>query len=421
MNTHLAVFGDPFDIAERAEARFGGAVWVTAFVLRSRLAGSDGLESAQAVVALADDATPEEWAELVGVIHAARPITHGVALVDHLAVAAATALARVGVEFHSVETMRNVCDKAAMRDVLERRGRYSLPHRLVEDPSQADAAAKELGFPSVVKPLSSTGSAGVSIVRDLDELHAAYAQAQRSPDEAAQPVLVERYLAGPQYSVEAMSEDGAHVVLAVTRKYSDPQSLVELGHVMPAPLDDEEYASIAACAVDVLDDVALGFGPSHTEIVATADGPMPIETHARVGGDDIWLMVHAATGVDLEEVQADQIFAEPVLDRIRSTLADPQASHPSQAVWFGATRTEGTFEGLTVPPEVSVDERIEITALIKPGAPMRPLESSKDRIFKVRAHAATPDEALELARWAAERVAIASGLPAELTALAATC
>lgn len=418
MNTHLAVFGDPFDIAERAEARFGDAVWVTAFVQRSRLAGCDGLESAQAVIALADDATPEEWADAAAVIHAARPVTHGVALVDHLAVAAATALARIGVEFHSVEAMRNVCDKAAMRRALEQRGRYVLPHLLVDDPAQADAAAKEIGFPAVVKPLSGTGSAGVSIVHDLDELHAAYAAASESGDAT---VLVERYLTGPQYSVEAMSENGAHVVLAVTRKYSDPQSLVELGHVMPAPLDDEQQAAIAACAANVLDDVALTFGPSHTEIVVAADGPMPIETHARVGGDDIWLMVHAATGVDLEEVQADQIFAEPVLDRIDSILADPHSAHPSQAVWFGATRTEGTFGGLSIPADVTDDERIEVTALIKPGTPMRPLESSKDRIFKVRAYAASPDEALELARSAAEKVAVASGLPADLTSLAATC
>jgi biotin carboxylase len=258
----------------------------------------------------------------------------------------------------------------------------------------------------------------VSIVHDLDELHAAYAAASGSGDAT---VLVERYLAGPQYSVEAMSENGAHVVLAVTRKYSDPQSLVELGHVMPAPLDDEQHAAIAACAANVLDDVGLTFGPSHTEIIVTADGPMPIETHARVGGDDIWLMVHSATGVDLEEVQADQIFAEPVLDRINSILADPHSAHPSQAVWFGATRAEGTFAGLSIPLDVTDDERIEVTALIKPGAPMRPLESSKDRIFKVRAHAASPDEALELARSAAEKVAIASGLPADLTSLAATC
>ena len=333
MNTHLAVFGDPFDIAERAEARFGEAVWVTAFLQRSRLAGCDGIDSAQAVIALADDATPQEWADAVGVIHAARPVTHGVALVDHLAVAAATALERIGVEFHSVEAMQNVCDKAAMRRVLEQRGRYALPYLLVDDLAQADAAAKELGFPAVVKPLSSTGSAGVCIVQDLDELRAAYTAASGDGDAA---VLVERYLAGSQYSVEAMSENGGHVVLAVTRKYSDPQSLVELGHVMPALLDDEQQAAITACAIDVLDDVTLTFGPSHTEIVVTADGQMPIETHARVGGDDIWLMVHAATGVDLEEVQADQIFGDrswtasarssPI--RSRLTRARPCGSAP---------------------------------------------------------------------------------------------
>ena len=416
--THLAVFGDLFDIAERAENRFGGDVRVTAFVQRSRLAACDGIERAQAIVALADDAAPGEWVDAVAVIHAAHPITHGVALVDHLAIAAATALARIGVDFHSVAAMQNICDKAAMRRVLEQRGRYRLPHRLVGDLAEAEAAAGEIGFPCVVKPPSGTGSAGVSVVYDADELRAAYAKASASGKNA---VLLEGFLAGPQYSVEAMSENGDHVVLAVTRKYSDPRSLAELGHVMPAPLDEKQQAAIAECAVNVLNDVALTYGPSHTEIVVTADGPMPIETHARVGGDDIWLMVHAATGVDLEEAQADQIFAVPVLDRIRSTIADPRSVHPCQAVWFGATRTEGTFAGLTVPPEVAEDERVEVEALVKPGGEVRAVASSKDRVFKVRASGASADEALELARAAAEKVAVASGLSAELTVLAAVC
>ncbi|HEX3784110.1 MAG TPA: ATP-grasp domain-containing protein [Pseudonocardiaceae bacterium] len=416
---HLAVFGDLFDIADRAQARFGAAekVRVTAFVQRSRLAGCDGIDRAHAIVALPDDAPVGEWVDAVRMVHAAHPITHAAALVDHLAVAAATALADLGVEFHSPQTMRDVCDKAATRRVLDRQGRYPVPHRVAADPATLISAAAEIGFPCVVKPLSSTGSVGVSVVRDAEALAAAYRRAAVADGR----VLVERYLAGPQYSVEAMSEGGEHVVLALTRKYSDPQSFVEIGHVMPAPLSDAQRSAIVRCAVDVLDAVGLTYGPSHTEIVLTEDGPMPIETHARVGGDDIWLMVHAATGVDLDEVQPDQIFGLPVLDRVRSILAGPPPQRLYQAVWFGATRAEATFAGLTVPAEIAEGQHVEVAALLADGASVRPLASSNDRIIKVRSSGTSAAEALGLAVSAAERVAAASGLPTDLTKVEATC
>jgi hypothetical protein len=42
-------------------------------------------------------------------------------------------------------------------------------------------------------------------------------------------VLVEQFHEGPQFSVEAFSECGEHQVVAITRKFSDPVTFVELG------------------------------------------------------------------------------------------------------------------------------------------------------------------------------------------------
>jgi biotin carboxylase len=409
---HLVVFGDVFDLTERATTRFG-AVRVTAFVQRSRLAGSEGVDSVHAVIALPDDASTEEWTAVVHAVHAAHPITHAAALVDHLAVVAATAVAGLGVDFHDADTLHTVGDKAATRDALDRHGLYAVPHRVVVDADEALVAAKDIGLPCVVKPLSATGSVGVGVVRDPDEVTAAYLRAA----DGARTVLIERFLAGPQYSVEAMSEDGVHAVLAVTRKYSDPESLVELGHVLPALLDEAQHAAIAGCAGAVLDAVGLTYGPSHTEVILTSDGPMPIETHARVGGDDIWLMVHAATGVDLDTVQADQILGDTVLPGIRTVLHEWAPERRFQAVWFGAAHTEGVFAGLTIPPEIDACDHVVVSALVKGGAAVRPPTSSNDRVFKVRATGTSADEALELARSTAEAVAVASGLAVHLTRL----
>ncbi|MFD0339562.1 ATP-grasp domain-containing protein [Streptomyces sp. NPDC127117] len=404
---HLAVFGDLFDIPDRALKTLGDGVRITLFVPRSRLASCDGVEHAHAVVALADDADAAAWTEAVRAVHAAVPLTHALALVDHLAYEAAVAMSAIGVPFHAPATMERVGDKALMRRTLDERGLYPVPFRLAAGLDEARAAVLGVGLPCVFKPVSGTGSAGAVMVRDEKEIDAAYGEASGH----GQDVLVERFMTGPQFSVEAFSEDGRHLVLAITRKFSDPATLVELGHVMPAPLSGDEAAAVARCAVDVLDAVGLTYGPSHTEVILGPDGPVPIETHARVGGDDIWLMVHAATGVDLDTVQPDQALGRSVFEEVRSTLETHAPRRPYQAVWFGAAREATTFTGAELPG----GDHVQVTALCLKGDPVRPLSSTNDRVVKVRATGTTAEEALDLARETAAEACAALSLDLSLT------
>ncbi|MEU9317887.1 ATP-grasp domain-containing protein [Streptomyces sp. NPDC048295] len=404
---HLAVFGDLFDIPDRALKTLGGGVRITLFVPRSRLAACDGVEHAHAVIALADDADATAWTDAVRAVHAAVPLTHALALVDHLAYEAAVATAAIGVPFHAPATMERVADKALMRRSLDERGLYPVPFRLAAGLDEARAAVAGIGLPCVFKPVSGTGSAGAVMVRDEKDMAAAYREASGH----GKDVLVERFMTGPQFSVEALSENGRHLVLAITRKYSDPATLVELGHVMPAPLSEDEAAAVARCAEDVLDAVGLTYGPSHTEVILGPGGPVPIETHARVGGDDIWLMVHAATGIDLDTVQPDQALGRSVLDEVRSTLRTHAPRRPYQAVWFGASREATTFTGADLP----AGDHVQVTALRTKGDPVPPLASTNDRVVKVRATGTTAEEALTLARETAAEACAALSLDLSLT------
>lgn len=410
---HLAVFGHLFDLPVRAREVLGAGTRVTAFVQRSRLSATEGLEHADAVLSLPDDAPPEEWAALARAVHATLPVTHGAALADHLLAEAAHVLGELGVAFHSPRTVRDVLDKRRMRDALGGGAHGAVAYRYASDAASVLQAVREVGMPCVIKPSSGTGSEGAVVVRDEAEAGAAASQAAA----VARDILVERFVAGPQFSVEAFSECGEHVVLAVTRKYSDPASLVELGHVLPAPLNDADRTAVEECARSVLDAVGLEFGPSHTEVILGADGPVPIETHARVGGDDIWLMVHDATGVDLDEVQADQSCGRKVLPEVRRILDSGRGRGRHQAIWFGTAAAEGEFGGLG---HVETEQGVEVTGLAAAGGRVRPLASSDDRVFQVRASGGSADEALDRARRTAAAVAAASGLDVATTSLDAT-
>lgn len=55
------------------------------------------------------------------------------------------------------------------------------------------------------------------------------------PHHVERGVVVEEFLDGDEFSVEALSTGGRHRIIAVTRKFTDPMTFVSRGHVIPAP------------------------------------------------------------------------------------------------------------------------------------------------------------------------------------------
>ncbi|MEV4194903.1 ATP-grasp domain-containing protein, partial [Streptomyces toxytricini] len=224
----------------------------------------------------------------------------------------------LGLDTHSPEVVEVVRDKHAMRQRLADTGVERTASAVVDGVDALKAFAAEHGYPCVVKPVDGAASKGVSVIHAPEEAEQAFLRAGGAG--AGSRVAAEEFLSGDQYSVEAFSEKGEHIVLAVTRKFSDPVSLVELGHVMPAPLEPEQRTAIEHHVTAVLNALDVEFGPTHTEVILTPAGPRVIETHLRTGGDDLWDMVTGATGVDMIECQLRQVLGETVLPGVRAAL-----------------------------------------------------------------------------------------------------
>lgn len=67
------------------------------------------------------------------------------------------------------------------------------------------------GFPLVVKPDQASGSQGVVIVSNADEMNARFPGGQ-----GLEGMVVQEYVAGPSYSIEVMGRPGAYAPLQVT-------------------------------------------------------------------------------------------------------------------------------------------------------------------------------------------------------------
>ncbi|MBH0244589.1 ATP-grasp domain-containing protein [Streptomyces cavourensis] len=402
MSEHILIVGTGRDFPARIRAARPGARTTVFCRLDSVDRVRDPGDNAR-VLGLRDDAPEQEWVDLAAAVHARDPFTRigtfGERNQNHYARIAEA----LGLTAHSPDTVHLVHDKRAMRARLSEAGVDSTAGVRVSGVEELRTFVRRYGLPCVVKPVSNSGSAGITKVTDESGLAEAYARAASSYEGLADAgVLVEEFLDGPQFSVEAVSEAGEHQVVAITAKFSDPASFVELGHVTPARLTDEVRDEVHTYVGAVLDALGVEFGPTHSEICLTEKGPRLIETHVRMGGDEIPALVRDATGVDVDECAARQTLGESVLPNVRATLAENRPA-PCSAVWFAALESTGVLDRVGRLDEArSLPGVTEVRLLAKPGAEVGGLTSSDSRVAFARALADTPEDAARAARGAVE-------------------
>ncbi|HEY5836769.1 ATP-grasp domain-containing protein [Streptomyces sp.] len=279
----------------------------------------------------------------------------------------------------SYRTAHLLKDKLAMRRHLTGLGgaaaAVSVAAAEAADEDAIRAFGAEHGFPIVVKPADITASLGVHKVDSADQIPAVWRRIEELRARTdlpwgsfftVGPHVVEQYIEGPEYSVEAFSFAGRHVVVAITEKLTDPNGFIELGHAQPARLDPDAARRVEECAVTLLDAVGLRDGASHTEVKLTADGPKIIEGHNRIGGDRIVDLLEAAYGVDFELLTVGVPFG----------LCEPLPARPP-LIRAAATRFLGGRPGTVtaVEGDDTVREHAGVLALditVAPGTVVDP-------------------------------------------------
>lgn len=204
---------------------------------------------------------------------------------------------KYGFPFYSVETAQWSTDKFQMKERFELGGVPHAQGRLISKVEEAEG----LIFPVIVKPRDNSGSRGVKLCRDKNEL-------QISIDEALEnskldTVLVEEFIEGPEYSIESLHHDGKSEVIQFTeKKTTEFPYNVELGHIQPANINDENKQKIREIITKIGKGLNFENCPSHTELKINERGIFVIETSPRLGGDYITsTLTPLSTGVNLED------------------------------------------------------------------------------------------------------------------------
>jgi biotin carboxylase len=216
----------------------------------------------------------------------------------------------LGRSLNPTSSIRRLNDKLAMRDLLRAHGLSSVRYATAQTVTGVRALLPAFGLPAVVKPTCLFASRGVHLLRDAADVEAWERLIDRAGYDG--PFLVEEQLRGPEFSVETLTYGGEHHVVGITAKHVTPPPLfVETGHLHPAPLPPERQRAIADLVTALLDACGYRFGPAHTELIWTGDGPRIVESQARLGGDRIPRLIELTTGLDMERAIFTMLAGTP--------------------------------------------------------------------------------------------------------------
>lgn len=215
----------------------------------------------------------------------------------------AAAAAACGLSGHSPEAAVNASDKLIMRSRFAAANLPS-PRCIGVDTaslSRVCSSLEEAGiaFPVVVKPVDNMGARGCMRINTPDNLVCACTDAIRYSRSGN--AIVEEYMDGPEFSLEALVFDGEfHLTGFADRHIHFPPYFVEMGHTIPTGLpatDRERIISVFRAGIASL---GLSHGAAKGDLKLTAQGPMIGEIAARLSGGYMsgWTFPYSS-GIDL--------------------------------------------------------------------------------------------------------------------------
>ena len=191
---------------------------------------------------------------------------------------------------NSPHTSRSRRDKYEMAMALQRAGlaapvslRTNGEVELIRWAQQHDS------WPIVLKPLASAGNDSVYFCHDMPEALSAFYAILGTEDRLMavnDHVLAQHLLKGTQYVVNSVSVDGRHYFsdIWIDRRTILPGASNIYDYEELLPSTGTIQAELCAYVERALDALGIRNGPAHSEVMLTANGPVLIETGARLQG-----------------------------------------------------------------------------------------------------------------------------------------
>jgi len=315
---------------------------------------------------------PEQAIEYIRDAARARPFAGVIATDDAAVTLAARAAESLGLAHNAPQAVRLTHRKDLARQRLAEHGVPVPAFRRIDLHRDLPAQARGLEYPSVIKPLSLSGSRGVIRVDDAADCVQACRRiaaivGELPGDEERRYLLAERYLPGIEIAVEAMLTDGALQLLSIFDK-PDPLEgpfFEETYYITPSRLDAATQRLAARRVAEACAAYGLRNGPVHAELRLHQGEAWILEVAARTIGGQCARLLRHGTGHGLEELVIAHAAGQPLA---------PQTGNRAAGVLMIPVPRAGILrrvEGLSAARRVKHVTEVEIS--VRDGYELVPL------------------------------------------------
>lgn len=241
---------------------------------------------------------------------------------DPAAPTAAYVAETLGLPTNPCNAVETLCNKDRFRDFLRENGFNTPVSKGYRNAEVVNADIPMFRLPVIVKPVDSSGSKGVTVLRSWDGLDKALAFAFSFS--RAHRIVVEEFIEKKHpYLIggDIFVSDGKVVLWGLLNCHRDERvnPLVPVGKSYPLLLEKDDVRHVQETLQNMIDKLGIRFGSMNVELVIDSSNRVwPIDIGPRAGGNMIPDLLGMIFGVDLVEMAIQTAMGEALTGNIGS-------------------------------------------------------------------------------------------------------
>ena len=225
---------------------------------------------------------------------------------DPAAPTAAYIAGKMGLPGNPSEAVETLCNKDLFREFLKKNGFNTPASRGFTDRESAIESIGGFSLPVIIKPVDSSGSKGVTVLRDVEKTAEAvdfafsFSRSNR--------IIIEEYIEKKHpYLIggDIFVDDGKVVLWGLLNCHRDSRvnPLVPVGKSFPLSLEESDVRAVKATLQSMVTKLGIRFGAMNVELVVDKnDRVFPIDVGPRAGGNMIPDLLGMIFGIDVVEM-----------------------------------------------------------------------------------------------------------------------
>ena len=204
---------------------------------------------------------------------------------------------KMGLIGYDYEIAKKILNKNELRNFFKKFKIITPDFGKAENVKEALNIFKRIRSPVIMKPLESSGSRGVFLIKNQEDIEKHFKNSMNFSF-YNKGVIIEQYIEGLEVGGESLIWDNKLVFFQITNKYKN-KYFVPTGHSLPSNLPNNIQKKVQESIKKAIKGLKLKSGALNFDVIINTKGePIIIELGARLGGNCLPIIMFLQTGVD---------------------------------------------------------------------------------------------------------------------------